>query len=452
MKIQRIKFIFLSFLSLVVMVIGSVCYGQETGDKDTTIISKPDIYRNQKTTYIAAAQVFKALGDTVEWRQNTKSLSVNKKELLFTLDKTQVETIKGNFTLSKAVISKDDKLYIPLNCLSNILGYQVSYKDGVVTISGKRQLGIIGTYEELISEKRITISAAGDFTLGTYKGQGSGGRFDEVATRNGYAYFMKGVKSIFANDDLTIANLEGPLTTRGIAAEKEFAIRGLPEYTQILTQGNIEVVNLANNHTYDYQKVGYDDTIAALEKSNISYFGEDKTCYLEVQGVQVALIGAKGWSNSKDVKEKLRKRITEAKNKAEIIIVEFHWGIERENYPNGVQIDLAKYVIDQGANLVLGSHPHVVQGIGSYKGVNIVYSMGNFCFGANKNPSDKDSFIYQQTFTVSDSGIEAEAYHIIPCSISSTNSRNDYQPTILNGEAKKRVLDRLNKYSKNLSN
>ena len=107
---------------------------------------------------------------------------------------------------------------------------------------------------------------------------------------------MKGVKKIFEEDDLTIANLEGTLTTRG-----------LPEYTAILKAGDIEVVNLANNHTLDYQQVGYNDTIASLKKSDIGYFGEDNTYYTKVNDVSIALLGANGWDNSKSVKEKLKK-------------------------------------------------------------------------------------------------------------------------------------------------
>ena len=152
------------------------------------------------------------------------------------------------------------------------------------------------------------------------------------------------------------------------------------------------------------------------------------------------------------MKDKLKKRITEAKAKADLIIIAFHWGIERENIPNKAQQDLARYVIDQGAHLVLGSHPHVIQGIGSYKGANIVYSMGNFCFGANKNPTDKDTFIYRETFVLTKEGIVSEGNEIIPCSISSVANKNNYQPKVLTGADKERVLKRIETYSKGLRN
>lgn len=443
--------VFRSIIGIVLMLVVSInCYAEDVSVKSVVRINKPDVCRKQGVTYVSATQIFSYLGDTIAWEQEKKQLTVNKGQLVFEVGKKEVQTTKGAFQLKKEVINKEGKVYIPLNFFSDVLGYDVSYKEGIIQMLGSESIGTQGKYEEDIKEKRITISAAGDFTLGYYKGQGSGGRFDEVASQKGYSYFMKGVKSIFQEDDLTIVNLEGPLTTRGVAAEKEFAIRGLPSYTQILTAGSIEAVNLANNHIFDYQRVGYEDTVEALKKSGIDYFGEENICYRAVDGVNIALIGAKGWSNDKSVKEKLKRSITEAKKKADIIIVEFHWGIERENYPNYVQQDLGKYAIDQGAHLVLGSHPHVIQGIGSYKGANIVYSMGNFCFGANRNPDDKDTFIYRQTFIVTDTGVEVEEYEVVPCSISSTSNRNDYQPTVLTGSEKERVLERLKKYSKNL--
>lgn len=414
------------------------------------IVQSKESYRKQKITYVPASELLKTLGYTVVWEQDAKRLNINEGSIYITLNSKKVITNNGDYMLEVAPEIKDGRFCVPLRLFADILGYNVSYIDGNITVSGNGELGKSGKYEEKITKKTITISAAGDFTLGYYKGQATGGRFDEVAKANGYSYFMQNVKSVFENDDLTIVNLEGPLTTRGVAAEKEFAIRGLPNYTDILKAGGIETVNLANNHTYDYGNVGYTDTITALNKEQIGYFGEDNIYYTTVNDIKVAILGANGWVSNQSIKNTLKKRIDEAKKQADLIIVEFHWGIERENYPNNTQQDLAKYVIQQGAHLVLGSHPHVIQGIGSYKGANIVYSMGNFCFGANKNPNDKDTFIYQETFALTADGIVSEGYEVIPCRISSSTSRNNYQPTILEGAEKTRVLDRIETYSKNL--
>ncbi|MGN1162085.1 MAG: CapA family protein, partial [Candidatus Fimenecus sp.] len=104
-----------------------------------------------------------------------------------------------------------------------------------------------------------------------------------------------------------------------------------------------------------------------------------------------------------------------------------------------------------GADLVIGHHPHVLQGVESYKGKMIAYSLGNFCFGGNQNPRDKDTMIFRQTFTVTGSGVASdENYEIIPCSISSTSGRNNYQPTPAEGSEKQRIIDKIQKFSEGL--
>ncbi len=123
---------------------------------------------------------------------------------------------------------------------------------------------------------------------------------------------------------------------------------------------------------------------------------------------------------------------------------------ERSNYPNATQLELGRYAIDQGADLVAGHHPHVIQGIEKYKGRYIVYSLANFCFGGNRNPSDKDTFIFQNAFTFKGKELISVKGKVIPCQVSSVKEVNDYQPTILEGEEKERVLKRILKYSEKL--
>ena len=159
------------------------------------------------------------------------------------------------------------------------------------------------------------------------------------------------------------------------------------------------------------------------------------------------MIGETGWDKSKGTKDRIKKRIQEAKAQADLVFIMFHWGIERENYPNDVQKELAYLSIDEGADLVLGSHPHVIQGIETYKGKDIIYSFGNFSFGANKNPDDKDTFIYQVTYKKQNGNVVLDGSKVIPCSISSSKERNTYQPTPLSGTEKERVQNRLIKYS-----
>ena len=132
---------------------------------------------------------------------------------------------------------------------------------------------------------------------------------------------------------------------------------------------------------------------------------------------------------------------------ANAVVVFYHWGIEREYYANSDQRELAKFSIDSGADLVMGSHPHVVQGTEEYNGKQIVYSLGNFCFGGNRNPSDTDSMIYSITMNFTDGVYTGDSHEIIPCSVTAVKGRNNYQPIILEGNEKERVLTKIQKYS-----
>ena len=295
----------------------------------------------------------------------------------------------------------------------------------------------------------ITISAAGDCTLGTDEYFDPSTSLNAYYDSNGPAYFFQNVKSIFEADDLTIVNMEGTLTEETARQDKTYAFKGPAEYTQILTDGDVEAANLANNHSHDYGDKSYTDTIAALDAAGITNFGYDRTAVMDVNGVKVGLVGTYELAEGMGCEDEMISNIKAVEDQgAQIVIVSFQWGIERENYPTENQVNLAHSAIDNGADLVLGHHPHVLEGIEVYNGKNIVYSLGNFCFGGNSNPSDKDTMIFQQTFTVQDGElVEDNVTNIIPCSISSDSSYNNYQPTPLEGDEADRVKGRIDEYS-----
>lgn len=301
------------------------------------------------------------------------------------------------------------------------------------------------TKEEVKKPEKIklTLSFIGDLTLGNYAGQGYGGSFDQEYINQGKdpSYFLKNVKSILEKDDLTIGNLEGPLTNEESHAQKTFAFKGKKEYAKILTQGSVEVVTLANNHSQDRFDKGFNDTKETLEKNNIKYFGYENSYIAEVKGIKIGFIGL---SFPQEYGSMTKKLMSELKNQTDLIVLYVHWGIERDKAPMASQRELAKTWINNGVDLVIGSHPHVLQGIETYKGKKIVYSLGNFCFGGNKNPSDKDTMIYQHTFEFENKKLVKEANKIIPCMITSNKSRNNYQPTVVKGKDASRVLKKVN--------
>jgi len=299
-------------------------------------------------------------------------------------------------------------------------------------------------------QQKIVISLAGDCTLGTDESFSYVNSFPyQVKKQNeDWGYFFAGVKDIFENDDLTLVNLETTFTTAKKKAKKTFRFKGDPSYVNILKEGSVEMVNIANNHIYDYLQKGFDDTIETLEQAGILYSGEGHIAFFETKGITIASLGYCGWSTS--IKDQVKRDIEDVRAKADLVIVSFHWGKDRSNYPNEIQKELGRFAIDQGADLVAGHHPHVIQGIEKYQGRYIVYSLGNFCFGGNRNPKDKDTFIFQNEFIFRDGQLKESQCKIIPCRISSVTHVNDYQPTVLEGEEAQRVMNRILKYSSSL--
>lgn len=296
----------------------------------------------------------------------------------------------------------------------------------------------------------ITVSMVGDCTLGTDVNFDQSTSFDAFyQMKNDPGYFFQNVKDIFTADDLTVTNMEGTLTTSNDRQQKTFAFKGDPSYTEILTRGGVEATNLANNHSHDYGDQSYEDTIQYLEAAGITTFGYDRTAVMDVKGIKVGLIGIYELKDGLGRQQQVIDTIQEVKDQgAQVIIVSFHWGTEKSNIPDDIQKTLAHLAIDQGADLVVGHHPHVLQGIEKYQGKNIVYSLGNFCFGGNKNPSDKDTMIFQQTFTVENGElVEDDVTNIIPCSLSSESGYNNYQPMVLEGSEKERVLQKIEEFS-----
>ena len=299
------------------------------------------------------------------------------------------------------------------------------------------------------SVQTVTVTAAGDCTLATDINASTEGSFAAYASQLGgdYSYFLKNVAPVFAEDDLTIVNFEGTLSNQGTRQDKQFAFRGKPEYVQVLTTSSVEAANLANNHSADYGDVSLTDTIKYLNEAGISNFIGTNTAMREVNGISVGLVGINALNEEEA--GKLEKAIGSVKSLgAQLVIVSMHWGEEKATAPNEQQIELAHKAVDLGADLVIGTHPHVLQGIEKYNGRYIAYSLGNFCFGGNNNPSDKDTVIYRQVFTFVDGILqEDENMTLIPATISGHDNYNDYQPAIATGDRKTEIQNRLTDYS-----
>ena len=295
----------------------------------------------------------------------------------------------------------------------------------------------------------LTVSVVGDCTLGTDE------NFDYDTSLNAYfesygkEYFFQNVKSIFEADDLTIANNEGTFTESYDREDKTFAFKAPASFAGIYSCSSVEAVNTANNHSHDYGEQSFQDTMDALDAEGIVHFGYDETAVMDVKGVKVGLIGIYELNDHLERKQQLEDNINKVKDEgAELVIVIFHWGNEKETVPDSNQTTLGRLAIDLGADLVCGHHPHVLQGVEEHKGKNIVYSLGNFCFGGNSSPSDMDTMIFQQTFTITNDGVQDDnVTNIIPCSISSASDYNNYQPTPAEGDEKTRIMEKIQERS-----
>ena len=304
-------------------------------------------------------------------------------------------------------------------------------------------------YSSITQPVTLTVSVVGDCTLGTDE------NFDYSTSLNAYfenygkEYFLQNVKSIFEADDLTIANNEGTFTDSDQRADKLYAFKAPASFAGIYSSSSVEAVNTANNHSHDYGEDSFTDTMAALDAEGIVHFGYEETAVMEIKGIKVGLVGIYELNDHLGCEQQLKDNISKVKEEgAQLVIVIFHWGNEKETVPDSNQTTLGRLAIDEGADLVCGHHPHVLQGIEEYKGKNIVYSLGNFCFGGNSAPSDMDTMIFQQTFTITKDGLkEDNASTIIPCSISSAYGYNNYQPTPVQGEEKTRIMEKIQERS-----
>lgn len=294
-------------------------------------------------------------------------------------------------------------------------------------------------------EERFLLTFAGDCTLGanpsnTYADVG----FIRVVGED-YAYPMRNVVSYFEADDATFVNLEGALAETGNPADKTYTFRGPTAYSHILTDNSVEVVTLANNHSLDYGQSGYASTRATLEEAGIPYVERDSGTLISLDcGLKVGLYGMVYYHlDAEDMKAEIASLREQG---AELVIVAPHWGVEGSYRPNQLQIDIGHAAIDAGADIVWGSHPHVLQPIEEYNGGIIYYSMGNFCFGGNSCPEDFDTTLLQQeVIRKPDGTVSLGSLTIIPCRISSEERINNYQPTpmAVGSEEYRRVLSKL---------
>lgn len=305
--------------------------------------------------------------------------------------------------------------------------------------------------DPITSPSYTSIVAVGDIFIG--------GHATYYLDKYGAQYPFDSTKIILSNGHFTIGNLEAPFATTGSKFDKKFNFKVPPRFATGLLEAGFDVVNLANNHIMDYGQEALVSTLNTLDSTGISHCGAGlnlkqarQPAILQFKGVKVAFIGCsltfpeEFWAtnhragtfypNEKDLIES----ISRAERLADFTVVTFHWGEELRNTPKDYQMYFAHLSIDAGADLILGHHPHVLQGLEIYHNRLIIYSLGNFAFASYSNKS-KESIILK-TFLTQDGLLYAR---VIPISV--YNVEVNFQPRILRSEAADAVITYLNRLS-----
>lgn len=294
-------------------------------------------------------------------------------------------------------------------------------------------------------EERFLLTFVGDCTFGSnpvnyYAGYG----FIKTVGQD-YRYPFANVIGYLETDECTFLNLEGPLTDEGNPMQKKHTFRGPTDYVNILTENSVEFVSIANNHTLDYGQTGYAATLETLNDAGVPYVERDSSTVITTQnGLTIGIYGAVYYCL--DVADMTAEIAAMKEQGCDLVIYAPHWGTEGTYRPTAEQTEVGHAAIDAGADIVWGSHPHVLQPIEEYNGGIIYYSLGNFSFGGNGYPRDYDSALLQQeVIRDADGKVRLEQLTIVPCNVSSVSDRNNYQPTpyVPGEEAYDRILTKL---------
>ena len=303
-----------------------------------------------------------------------------------------------------------------------------------------------GMHSRARADTTIRLTFAGDVTLGSEeKVRPKGYSLDSFAAVYGYDYFFAKVKNLFSADDLTIVNLEGVLSdsSEDENTDKTYRFRGPTDFVQILTSGSVEMVNLANHHTKDYGARGLADTKNTLAQAGVAHFGGTDVSIYEKAGVKIAFFGLSYSDMKKKDRQWAAQEIQRLKREEGVsaVIFTFHAGREYSEARTPQQQEYAKEIIQAGADLVIMHHPHVVQGMSIFDNRSALYSLGNFCFGGNKNVRAMEALVVVAELTFSDDGeYLGQQLSLYPAHISGTEPRSNYQPRLVTGKDAKRVM------------
>lgn len=293
----------------------------------------------------------------------------------------------------------------------------------------------------------ITMTFVGDCTLGCDITWLKDARaFTNVIDREGMDYPFALVRDVFERDDLTVVNLEGVLadTNEGRMGGRKYNFRGPTAYAQILSGSSVELATLGNNHINDFGQAGRESTMAALTAAGVGYAFNDDAFIFEKDGIRIAVLSYISNVFERNVENlpALVASLEEEKGCAAVVLC-LHAGVEYSFTHGREQQRWAQKAIDAGVDLVIGHHPHVLQGVGVYNNRNIVYSLGNFCFGGNRHiiARQSHSLAVQVEMAFEDGVYTGQRMTLLPAINTGSYDANNYQPYWATGELAQEVMD-----------
>lgn len=270
-----------------------------------------------------------------------------------------------------------------------------------------------------------------------------------MVRKNNFNFPFEKTADFLKSGDLTIINLESPLIDHCPTTDEGMVFCGDPRFTTGLNYAGVDIANLANNHSSNYGEEGIVSTKEKLNKIGIETVGTGNIVYRNVKGTNLAFLSYDGVAPlvpflSNINTELIKSQVKEAKSQADFVIVLFHWGKEYEKNPVEEKsvapfnpVEIGRYTIDSGADLVVGNHPHVVQGYEIYNGKYIFYALGNFIF---------DQMWSEETKIGAPLKLEIVNGKVQNFSFYPEKIENFAQPYFLEGDEKEKVLEKIIRY------
>ena len=313
------------------------------------------------------------------------------------------------------------------------------------------------SFPSVCASKEISILVAGDVYLGS--------NAIDYTKKFGPAYPFGATEVLIKGADLAIANLESPLTKAKVPfMEKQFILKARTSGGKGLKDAGFDVLTLANNHMMDYGAEGLDETLKTLSSVHMAHCGAGENlkearrpAVVEVNGVKIAVLSysrtyplefyasKKRAGTAPAYESYVEEDIRAAAKASDIVVVAFHWGGERVSEPRQYQIDLARLAIDSGAKLVIGHHPHIMQGVETYKGGLILYSLGNFVFGFYGTDT-VEGLLAKAVFEDDNGAWNVKYADLVPIDVN--NRRVFFKPKAFEGEEFQQAINKVMEISK----